>query len=59
VSDQVLGPIGLAIKKMCESKGQVPVDLSHLPCDMLFAIYNKSVKDYENKLYFNQNETEK
>lgn len=58
VSDQVLGPVNLACKKMIDSKTQVPAELIFMPCDFLYAIFNRSVKDYEHKAYFHQIETE-
>ena len=47
ICDQVLGPINLALKKMSEIKSNVPLDTSYLPCDLLYCIYNKSVKEQE------------
>ena len=49
ISDQVLGPVNLAVKKMVDGKTQVPVEMIYHPCDFLYAIFNKSVKDYEHK----------
>lgn len=58
VSDQVLGPVNLACKKMIDGKTQVPAELIFMPCDFLYAIFNRSVKEYEHKAYFHQVETE-
>jgi len=45
LSDFIVGPCSLTIKKLHQGKGQLSTDLNYMPCDFLYAIYNKLTKD--------------